>query len=111
MENQEIRRLYLPISDAREGMVLDAPLVLAEHGVRNFSLPAGHELTETNIHQMALRHAEFVCIQQDDERSSEERQAEQAASEARLAHIFRSADLNNPTMARLYEAVLAFRRG
>lgn len=107
----EVRLRYLPIADATEGMILGAPLVLSEHGRNTFSLPVGHALTESNIRQMNVRHAEFVCIQIPDQRSVEERDAEWAASETRLRHIFRSANLKNPAMSRLYEAVLAFRRG
>lgn len=106
----EIRLRYLPISDVQEGMLLGAPLVLSEHGVSNFSLPAGHELTESNLRQMSVRHAECVCIQLPDERSEAERDAAWKASEARLRHIFRSSDLNSPATARLYQAVLAYRR-
>lgn len=107
----ETRLRYLPISDVEEGMVLGAPVVPIDHGVSDFSLPAGHALTESNIHQLAVRHAEFVCVQLPGERSPEEREAEWAMNEMRLQHVFRSADLNDPTMARLYQAVLAFRRG
>lgn len=106
----ETRLHFLPIAEAEEGMVLGAPVVLPEHGVSNFNLPAGHTLTESNIHQMAVRHAEFVCIQTPDERSPEEREAEWSVHEMRLQQIFRAADLEDPTMARLYQAVLAFRR-
>jgi hypothetical protein len=105
----ETRLRYLPLSDVIEGMVLGAPVVLAEKGVNSFNLPAGHVLTETNLHQMQLRHAECVCVALPDERSDEERQAEQAVAEMRLQQIFRAADLGNPAMARLYEAVLAYR--
>lgn len=106
----EIRLRYLPIADVSEGMILGAPLVLSEHGISNFSLPAGHSLTETNLRQMAVRHAEFVCVQQNDERSDAEREAERKADELRLRHIFRASNFDNPVMSRLYEAVLAFRR-
>lgn len=106
----ETRLRYLPITDAAEGMILGAPVVLSEQGINNFKLPAGHTLTETNIHQMALRHAEFVCIQVPDERSPEERDAEWAIEEMRVNHIFRAADLADPVMARLHAAVLNFRR-
>lgn len=107
----EPRLRYLPIADATEGMILGAPMALSENGRNTFSLPAGHALTESNIRQMNVRRAEFVCIQIPDQRSLEERDAEWAASETRLRHIFRSADLKNPLMSRLYEAVLTFRRG
>jgi hypothetical protein len=106
----ETRLRYLPISDVSEGMVLGAQLVLSEHGISNFSLPAGHALTETNLRQIAIRHAEFVCVQVQDERSEEERNAEWKIAETRLRHVFRAADLHDPVISRLYEAVLAFRR-
>ena len=106
----ETRLRFLPIADVQEGMILGAPAVPAEQGVSNFSLPAGHMLTESNIHQLAVRHADFVCIQIPDERTQEEREAEWSMNEIRLQQIFRVADLNDPTMAHLYQAVLAFRR-
>ena len=104
------RLRYLPLHEATEGMLLGAPLMLAEHGVITFSLPAGHELTASNLQQMNVHHAEFVCIQEEDERSNEEREAAWRKSEERLQHIFRAADLEKPAVARLYQAVLAFRR-
>lgn len=106
----ETRLRFLPIADVTEGMVLGSPLVLSEHGVSNFSLPAGHELTETNLRQMLIRHAEYVCIQIADQRSDEERAKEWASAEARVKHIFRSSNLNDPVLERLHNAVLAFRR-
>lgn len=106
----ETRLRYLPISDVSEGMILGAPIVLSEHGITSFSLPAGHELTETNLRQMAVRHAEFVCVQVPDERSEEERNGEWKMAEQRLRHIFRAVDLHDPVISRLYEAVVAFRR-
>ena len=106
----EIRLRYLPIADAQEGMILGAPLVVTENGVSNFSLPAGHALTETNLRQMSIRQAEFVCVQIPDERSEAERDAEWKASEARLRHIFRASNLEEPVVAKLYSAVLSYRR-
>lgn len=106
----EYRRRYLPLTDVHEGMVLGAPLVLTEHGVITFSLPADHELTESNLRQMQRRNAEFVCVRETDERSDEERAADAARVEARLQRIFRMADLADPMAAGLYEAVLAYRR-
>ncbi len=104
------RLRYLPISDAREGMILGAPVVLSANGVSNFTLATGHELTESNINQMAVRNAEFVCIEEPDERSEAEREAEWAIEEMRLNHIFRAADLTLPSMARLHAAIFAYRR-
>lgn len=104
------RLRYLPLPEATEGMVLGAPLVLAEHGVISFSLPVGHVLTESNIYQMQLRHAEFVCVEEEDTRSDEERAMAWEWAETRVQHIFRAADPNQPATALLYAAVLAFRK-
>lgn len=101
---------YLPLPDVSEGMVLGAPLILTENGVISFSLPAGHVLTESNLQQMKVRHAEFVCVQEVDRRSDAERADAWAQAEARLQRIFRAADLRQSAMAGLYEAVRAFRR-
>lgn len=105
--NKRLR--YLPFSDVVEGMELGAPLTIAEHGVTNFTLPAGQVLTDTNLRQIAMRHGEFVCVLEDDPRSDAERAADRLASEARLAKIFADADLSRPALAGLYAAVLAYR--
>jgi hypothetical protein len=106
------RLRYLQLPDVSEGMVLGAPLVLmADNGVISLTLPAGHVLNESTLRQLHVRHAEFVCIQVEDERSDEERAAEVEQAEARLKRIFRGADLSRPAVAGLYEALLAYRRG
>lgn len=104
------RLRYLPLPEVTEGMVLGTQLVAAEHGVIRFSLPAGHALTEANLRQLAVRQVEFVCIRHEDTRTDAEREQEWAAHEQRLARIFRSANLNEPAVAGLYQAVLAYRR-
>ena len=103
------RLRYIPLSEAREDMVLGAPLIIAEHGVTNFSLPAGHELTEQNIRQIALRHGEFLCIQEADSRSEAEYAEAVERSRARLDVIFSLVDRSRPAAAGLYKAVLAYR--
>ncbi|MFV5214806.1 hypothetical protein ACLIIZ_13895 [Azonexus caeni] len=100
---------YIPISEAVEGMVLGAPLAIADHGVTNFTLPAGNPLTEGNLHQIAMRHGEFVCIREDDPRSDAERDADLVREKARLDRIFAQADRSQPALAALYAAVLAYR--
>lgn len=104
---QQLR--YLPLSEITEGMVLGAPLAIAEHGVTNFTLPVGHELTASNLHQIALRHGEFACVLVDDPRSDEERAAAIERHRARLDRIFARADRSRPAVAGLYAAVLAYR--
>lgn len=106
--NKRLR--YLPISDVAEGMVLGAPLAIAEHGVTNFALPAGHVLSASNIRQMSLRHGEFACVEEADLRTDEERQAHWAAVEDRVDRIFAGADLSQDTMVAFRAAVLAYRR-
>lgn len=103
------RLRYLPLNELVEGMVLGASLTIAEHGVTNFALPAGQVLTEDNLRQIALRHGEFACIAEDDPRSDEACAAERAQHEARLQRIFANADLDQPAVAGLYAAVLAYR--
>jgi len=105
--NKRLR--YLPLSEVVEGMVLGAPLTIAEHGVTNFSLPPGQELTESNLRQIALRHGEFACILEDDPRTDEQRAVELAAYQARLAKIFARADMSRPVLTGLHDAVLAYR--
>jgi len=100
---------YLPLPDVVEGMVLGAPLTIAEHGVTNFALPAGHVLTDSNLQQIVRRHGEFACIAEDDPRSDEVREAEQVHRQERLDTIFSRADRSKPAVAGLYAAVLAYR--
>lgn len=104
------RLKHLPLPDVSEGMVLGAPLLLlADNGVISLTLPGGHVLNESTLRQLHVRHAEFVCIQVEDERTDEERAAEVAQAEARLRRIFRAADLSRPAVAGLYEALRAYR--
>lgn len=103
------RLRYLPLSDVVEGMVLGAPLALAEHGITNFTLPQGHVLTESSIRQIGMRHGEFLCVEEDDPRSDEEREAENLAHAARLDKIFALANREQPAVAALYQAVLNYR--
>ncbi|WP_306603316.1 hypothetical protein [Azonexus sp.] len=103
------RLRYLPLSDIEEGMVLGAGLTISVNGVTNFTLPAGHALTESNIRQIALRHGEFVCIAEEDTRSDEAYAADLAITRCRLEQIFSRADLAQPSIAGLYAAVLAYR--
>ena len=100
---------YLPLSEVVEGMVLGAPLTIAEHGVTNFALPAGHVLTDSNLRQIVQRHGEFACITEDDPRSDEMRAAERVHCQSRLDTIFSRADRSKPAIARLYAAVLDYR--
>ena len=103
------RKHYLPLADVEADMVLGEPVALTERNILRLSLPAGHELTEGNLRQLAAHHAEFVCVALPDTRSDEEIAAESAAAAARVMDIFDGADLTNPALAALFERVLAFR--
>lgn len=104
-----VRLLYLPFDEVEPGMVLGEAVTLTERNVVRFSLPAGHELTEGNLRNLAAHRAEFVCIARPDLRSSEEIAAAAAASAARVMHIFEGADFSQPVMAALFDRVLAYR--
>ncbi len=104
-----LRRHYLPFDEIAPGMVLGEPITLADRHVLRFSLPAGHTLTETNLRQLAVHHAEFVCVALPDQRSEEQIAADVAAASARVKDICAGGDLVQPALAALYERVLAFR--
>ncbi len=97
------------MAEVAEGMLLGKPLVVAKQGVIDFTLPAGHALTETNLRQMRLRQVEFVCVSETDLRTEDERSAELAAEAERLDEVFAHADLSAPALAGLHAAVLAYR--
>lgn len=100
---------YLPIEDVAAGMVLGAPLVIAEQGVTTFTLPAGHELTDSNMAQIAQRNGEWACIEDDDPRSDDERAADLVATQAHLDNLFAQTDRSQPANAALYAALLRYR--
>lgn len=106
---RRMRQHYLPFDEVVPGMVLGEAITLADRHVVRFSLPAGHELTEGNLRNLAVHHAEFVCISVPDTRSDEEVAAEAAAAAARVMRIFEGADLSQPMMAALFDRVLAYR--
>jgi hypothetical protein len=100
---------YLPFGEVEAGMVLGEALTLTEHHIVRFSLPAGHVLSEANLRNLAVHHAEFVCIAQADTRSDEQIATDSAAAAARVMRIFDGADLSQPVMAALFDRVLAYR--
>jgi len=105
----KMRRHYLPFDEIEPGMVLGEPITLADRHILRFSLPAGHALTETNLRQLAVHHAEFVCVALPDQRNDDEIDEDVAKATARVKDIFAGGDLSQPAMAALYERVLAFR--
>ena len=104
-----LRQRYLPLFELRAGMTLGRPVTLMERGVVVLNLPAGHVLSEVSLTQLRVRHAEFACVSEEDERDETLRRQERDLQEARLAAIFRQADLSHPETRALYEAVLAYR--
>lgn len=103
------RLRYLPLFELEAGMMLGRPVSLSERGHAVYKLPAGHVLSEANLSQLRAHHAEFACVVEQDEREESLRCQERAAQEARLAVIFRNADLSHPQTRAFYEAVLAYR--
>lgn len=100
---------YLPIEDVTSGMVLGAPLAIAELGVTTFTLPAGHQLTDSNMAQIAQRNAEWACIEEEDPRSDEQRAVELQATRAYLDSTFGQIDGDQSAMAALCDAILRYR--
>jgi hypothetical protein len=103
------RPRYLPLIEAETGMVLGTPVHIARQGQHRYSLPAGHRLTEDNLRQLAAHHAEFIYIAEPDSRSDEEVAVDAANAAHRVLNIFSGADLADPTLAALFDQVLAYR--
>ncbi len=103
------RPRYLPVSEAKAGMVLGAPVRAAGRSSLRFSLPAGHVLTSDNLHQFRVHHAEFIFIAEPDPRPDEQVALDAALAAHRVMQIFSGADLTDPTMAALFDQVLGYR--
>ena len=104
-----IRQVYLPLFSVRAGMTLARPAVVSERQVTALMLPAGHELTESNLAQLRAHHAHYLCIAEEDTRGDVLRAQNIAMQSARLDRIFCNADLEQPEMRAFYEAVRAYR--
>lgn len=103
------RTQYLPIMSAKAGMTLAAPLKVVKHGHARFSLPLGHVLTADNLHQMTVNQVEFIFVAAPDLRSDEAIAVDTATVAGRVMKIFEHADLADPTMAALFDQILAYR--
>lgn len=103
------RPRYLPLIEAEAGMVLGTPVHMGRQGPHRYSLPAGHTLTEDNLRQLAIHHAEFIYIAEPDTRSDAEVAVDAARAAGRVMDIFSGADLEDPTLAALFDKVLAYR--
>jgi hypothetical protein len=109
--NERPTRLhYIPLAQAAPDMVLGVPLVLVEHGVVRFNLPAGHKLNQANLDQLQTRHAEIICIVEPDVRTLEEQEAAWTSAANELDTIFQLADPHQALIRNLRDAVMAYRR-
>ena len=104
------RLRYIPLGRANVDMVLGMPLVLTELGVVRFNLPAGHRLNQANLDQLQTRHAEIVCVVEEDTRTQEEQEAAVASAEKELEKIFQLADTSHALIRNLRNAVMDYRR-
>jgi len=100
---------YIPISDAKEGMVLGAPLTVVYRGILSLTLPDGHALTDENMNQLSAHYAEFMCVLEDDTRTDDEVAVDAAKAADRVHQIFEGADLSDATLATLFDQVLGYR--
>lgn len=103
------RQHYLPITEAEPGMVLFAPADAVRGGSVSFSLPAGHTLTEDNVHQLKAHDVEYIYISEPDTRSAEQVALDTARVAGKVLRIFHGADLSDPVTAALFEQVLGYR--
>lgn len=103
------RPRYVPLGEAEAGMVLGAATNVVNHGVLRLSLPAGHQLTEQNLDQLRAHRAEFVFVAEPDVRPDEQVATDAAQAAHRVLEIFAGADLNDATMAALFDQVLTYR--
>lgn len=104
-----MRTHYIPIEQAEAGMVLGAPVVISQHGIVRYSLPSGYPLTADNLRQLKAHQAEYLFIATPDARSDEQIAVDAALAARRTMEIFAGADLEDPTMAMLFDQVLAYR--
>ena len=103
------RHHYIPIVDAREGMVLGAPANAVSGGSMSFSLPSGHALTEENLHQLLVHHVEYVFVLKPDTRTDEQVAIDAAMAARRIIKIFDGADFSDANTATLFDQVLTYR--
>ncbi|WP_300112426.1 hypothetical protein [Rhodoferax sp.] len=104
-----MRHKYIPLELAQVGMVLSQTAQVVHHGFLSLALPAGHVLTEENLSQLSVHHAEFIYIDQPDDRSDEQVALDTAQAAGRVLTLFDGADLSEPNMAAFFDQVLAYR--
>lgn len=103
------RRKYIPITEIEPGMLQGETVQVVQRGLLSMVLPPGHSLTPDNVHQLNANHAEFICIDQPDERSDDQiaQDTEQAAH--RVQELFKDCNLDAPTLLALFNQVMAYR--
>lgn len=104
-----MRRSVIPIVQAQAGMVLSKPVGIVQRGYLSLTLPAGHALTDENLHQLSACHAEFIGIELADTRSDEQVAIDAAQAAHRVMQIFEGADLSDTNMAVFFDQILAYR--
>ncbi|MDR0234168.1 MAG: hypothetical protein LBI31_05120 [Zoogloeaceae bacterium] len=104
-----IRHRFLPLSVVEPDMVLARPLMLTDRGRVILSFPADHVLTQNNLEQLRARHAQYVCVQEEDNRGQMARERFETDQIDRLQIIFRHADMGDPETRAFFEAILAYR--
>ena len=108
-QTMRTRHRYLPIIEAQAEMLLAAPASAVTGGSVRFSLPAGHRLTEENLHQFVAHSVEFIFVDEADTRTDEEVANETAQVAGRVLQIFEGADLSDPNLAAFFDQILAYR--
>ena len=103
------RRQYIPFTDIEPGMVLGETVQVVERGLLSMVLPPGHLLTADNLNQLHAHHAEYICIDQPDERSDEQIALDTEQAARRVQEIFRDCQLDDPTLLSLFDQVMAYR--
>ncbi|MDD4979377.1 MAG: hypothetical protein PHI29_12165 [Gallionella sp.] len=103
------RLRFLPIFEAKPGMVLSAPIELSQNGYLTLSMPTGLEITEEVIQQLKRHQAEYIFISEPDLRTPEAIANDAAMSAKRTLEIFSQADLKEPVMAAFFDQVLQYR--
>lgn len=103
-----VRHKYIPLELAQAGMALSQPAQVVHRGFLSLTLPAGHILTEENLSQLSAHHAEFIYIDQADDRSDEEVAIDVAQAAGRVLTLFDGADLSDANTATFFDQVLAY---
>lgn len=109
--NARSRQRYIPIVEAEAGMVLFSDANAVAGGSEHYSLPAGHSLTEDNLHQLRAHKVEYIYISEPDTRTDAEIALDTATVAGRVLRIFHGADLTDPVTAALFDQVLGYRNG